>query len=102
MLKHVFSFGYQKAGLQCAPISQKKLFMCLQCRKSRLTSILSMSQVRGDSDHPLLPDTHAPQALVQAVDHLVGSQQRLLVVLVVPSVGQEKKEALSVLSDLFI
>ena len=43
-----------------------------------LTSTLSMCQVRGDHKLPPLSHTHALQARVQAFDHLVGTQSRLL------------------------
>lgn len=50
-----------------------------------LTSPLSVSEVRRHCNPPLLPDTHAPQALIQPIDHLVLSQSSFLLVLVVVS-----------------
>ncbi|KAG7268040.1 hypothetical protein CRUP_000223 [Coryphaenoides rupestris] len=43
-----------------------------------LVPVLVLEHVRRHGDHPPLPDTHARQTLVQAVDHLVCSQLGLL------------------------
>ncbi len=50
-----------------------------------LTSFFSVAEVRWHRYHPLLSHAHAPQTLVQPVDHLVRPQHCVLKVLVVVS-----------------
>lgn len=50
-----------------------------------LTSFFSVAEVRRHRYNPLLSHAHAPQALVQPVDHLVRPQHCILKVLVVVS-----------------
>lgn len=51
----------------------------------RLTSSLSVAEVRRHRHQPPLSSAHPPQALVQPVDHFVAPQHRILDVLVVVS-----------------
>lgn len=53
-----------------------------------LTSFFSVAEMRRHRHHPLLSRTHASQALIQSIDHLVRPQHRVLKVLIV--VSEEK------------
>lgn len=50
-----------------------------------LTSLFSVAKVRRHRYHPLLSRAHAPQALVQPVNHLIRPQHCILKALVVVS-----------------
>lgn len=52
------------------------------------TSLFSVTEVRRHRHHPLLSDTHASQALIQSIDHLVRPQHHILNVLIVMSGGE--------------
>lgn len=53
-----------------------------------LTSLFSMTEVRRHCHHPLLSCTHASQALIQSIDHLVRPQHNILNVVIVVSEGK--------------
>lgn len=71
-----------------------EIWLCCYVAKQSLTSLFSMTQVRRHSHHPLLSCTHASQALIQSIDHLVRPQHNILNVVIVVSEGRILSELL--------
>lgn len=69
-------------------LSRSESHDCLWCEEKKnksLTSSFSVAEMRRHRQQPLLSGAHAPQALIQPVDHLVAPQHRILNVLMVVS-----------------